>query len=979
MKTVLSKFLRRIRNDDGFTLAEVMVAFSVLAIIGTAATFALVNSTGIISNNETKDAATQYVRDYMESAKAVEYSLLGFSTGDSTAASTVIRGGSNYPQVRASGMTTSANGLAPRVTESIDGKTYNIYTYIYWTDGSAPSNPLTAYEQKTVEVEVWESGALVAAGQFVRTPTVAESAATGGAVNADLINEGQMKPEEPSIVTSLFGDDDRRVRVEFSAAYATSYTLQYRIGNGAWVSVTDSSFSDTLIDPKVYNSIVFPQGSEVTFKVVGVNSAGNGAPGTTTVSIPAGIPPAPTVFTQQNNNNTVKIYWAPVQYADTYSVNYTINGVDQGSYTVSDPTQFMTSAHNPGDNLVVTVTGYNGGTAGAPGTASLTLANMTPAAPVISYEINKDAMNVSWPPVDNATQYQVFWTINGVAQPVETTSAKTVVLDGYSRGDNITVKVRAGNSAGSFGPYSNIITYVANWTVPAAPVPTRTITQSGTDFIFNATWPSVPNAAYYEIYYIAGSGKYSSDISQWKMDSISTTSWDFKLTVGTPIYVKIKAYSAEGFASEFSTTLTGYKSDQTPAQITTTNVYQFKQSIESTNTSSEAIYSWNSVPYAVQYELRIKDDNGVWTEQLYTTSLSYKINLPRNSYNEVQVRGVSITGLTGVWSDSLIYSRGPSTPPSLSTNNTTGASRINAVWGSVIGAEEYELEYYVNYGTGGQEGPYTWSTVQTGAGNIDFNMNVDQGDRITVHARAKSDLGNGPWSSWVISDYATFDADVTANQPTYAEGDSGGTWSYNGGANCSEDNLVKQMRYQMDYGNNDTNTSYANNDTGWSQNFGYDLYPTGYVADRCANTVTGQVGGSGGWSAGYKGHRGANVGNPNTWNNNSKLRFAQIVKRVYPYSGYDSTDWNNFQFRNPGYGLYSEYSKAMQQAMNRHGDGATSSTDGFWGPDSTRKIVDAHKDWCYLSGVSESSQTFSSGVWNPLQTCWNMKVETDQM
>jgi len=165
MKTVLSKFLRRIRNDDGFTLAEVMVAFSVLAIIGTAATFALVNSTGIISNNETKDAATQYVRDYMESAKAVEYSLLGFSTGDSTAASTVIRGGSNYPQVRASGMTTSANGLAPRVNRKHRWK--KPITSTHTSTGLMVQHlqtPSPHMNRKLLKVEVWESGALVAAG-----------------------------------------------------------------------------------------------------------------------------------------------------------------------------------------------------------------------------------------------------------------------------------------------------------------------------------------------------------------------------------------------------------------------------------------------------------------------------------------------------------------------------------------------------------------------------------------------------------------------------------------------------------------------------------------------------------------------------------------------------------------------------------------------------------------------------------------------
>ena len=93
MKKILNFLREKRNNEEGFTLAEVLVAAGLFAMIGTASAYFLVNSTRTISYNESKDNATQYVRDYIETVKAVEYNKLGFDPSTSSVPASVERNG----------------------------------------------------------------------------------------------------------------------------------------------------------------------------------------------------------------------------------------------------------------------------------------------------------------------------------------------------------------------------------------------------------------------------------------------------------------------------------------------------------------------------------------------------------------------------------------------------------------------------------------------------------------------------------------------------------------------------------------------------------------------------------------------------------------------------------------------------------------------------------------------------------------------
>ncbi len=174
----MNKLMKNLKSDEeGFILLEVIVAMVLLAVVGTFSVYFLATSVQTVSANESRNNATQYVRDYVETVKAVEYKKIGFFPS-AYVPSTIQRDGVFYETVKRTGTPAADSGLYPRTTETVDSYQYTIYTYIYWTDGTAPTDS-KKYEQKTVEIEVWLDNSKVASAQITLTPSPAEIPVNG--------------------------------------------------------------------------------------------------------------------------------------------------------------------------------------------------------------------------------------------------------------------------------------------------------------------------------------------------------------------------------------------------------------------------------------------------------------------------------------------------------------------------------------------------------------------------------------------------------------------------------------------------------------------------------------------------------------------------------------------------------------------------------------------------------------------------------
>ncbi len=915
MKQLFNYFKRTTKSEEGFTLAEVLVAMGLFAIIGTASAYFLVNSTQTISSNENKDNATQYVRDYIETVKAVEYNKLGFDPSNAAVPTRVERNGFFFDTVTQTGLTTDVNGLSPRKTETVEAFQYTVYTYIYWTDGTAPTVS-TAYEQKTVEVEVWLDGKKLSSAQFVRTPTAAERPVAGGVVNSDAVAEGQKTPEEPTILVTLQGADDNIVRLEFTANYAKDYLLEYQVNGGTWGTYYDNSFANSTIDPKVYVTPQFPDGANITFRITGINSNGSGNPGSVNVIIPSAKPAAPTVFLNQYNDNTVRIYWGAVQYADSYLVQYTVNGGAAKTKTTLG-TEVTTEALSPGDVLAVTVTGYNGATVGYPSNVSLTLVNKTPAAPVLA-PLDQRMNNVAatWPSVANAVKYEVYYTVNGAGGTTVPTTDNAAILENFTNNNVISAKVRAANSANSWSAWSNIRSLTINLNVPSTPVISGVM--DTTAKTYTMTWPATSDTAGYIVY---SSKTNSSTLSTWDFANTNTRTETYTVQVGEPLYFKVKAVSPAGVESAMSNTLTALIPDQKPGKITTT-AYASANGIPNynftdTQSGDKHTYTWDPVPYAVEYEVYYIDALGGSWKSTTISSAEYIAVENVNTYFRIMVRGVSITGLKGDWGTQFSFQRGPDTPTSFSTTGQQG--QVYASWGAGTGATYYQVQYVVNNGTAGATW-YWWDSTGTPT-SVTFNANVNEGDRYDGHIRSVSAYGVSAWSPYSAT-YATMRGvgipSVSANPHT-----SGGLYDWPDLA-CDTGSTAYYQSYETYWQPWKTNSYYL-------ESFSYGYGGSSATRQKCVNNYTGiESIGTHRWdTVGYR------LLANNSWNWNMWMRLQQATS----FSAPPGTNYGRPN-QYTTYAAYSFDSKVLQNWMNSHDNGVYGDivADGYWGPATTLKL-----------------------------------------
>ena len=168
---------RATREEDGFTLVELMVGLLLMAIVLTAllpAFFGSMKATTATNNRSTANglavAATEQIR-------SVPYYEVGYTTTPSQCQNpNDPQNPDKSPVVLASGSTTPLTAVT---TQTISGITYTTVRCLYWIDSSVSSDTL-AYKQSVVTVS-WTSNGVT--GQVVQTSALypgGESTYTSG-------------------------------------------------------------------------------------------------------------------------------------------------------------------------------------------------------------------------------------------------------------------------------------------------------------------------------------------------------------------------------------------------------------------------------------------------------------------------------------------------------------------------------------------------------------------------------------------------------------------------------------------------------------------------------------------------------------------------------------------------------------------------------------------------------------------------------
>lgn len=148
------RWRERARDDDGFSLVEVLIGavVSLLALAGLAQT--LMATAASQGSSERSVTASQFAAQEIEKIQAMQWELVGLYTADGPPSSVVVDGVSK-PTVQLAG-SPPASGYRPLPTQSVrvQGTTYTLTTAIVWDDSAVHPPVAPDGSRKRILVDV---------------------------------------------------------------------------------------------------------------------------------------------------------------------------------------------------------------------------------------------------------------------------------------------------------------------------------------------------------------------------------------------------------------------------------------------------------------------------------------------------------------------------------------------------------------------------------------------------------------------------------------------------------------------------------------------------------------------------------------------------------------------------------------------------------------------------------------------------------
>ena len=348
-----------------------------------------------------------------------------------------------------------------------------------------------------------------------------------------------------------------------------------------------------------------------------------------------------------------------------------------------------------------------------------------PAAPVVSCTADADSITWSWPGVAGATKYQTRYHLAGFGYSSwEEQTSNSRSYDELSGGDQLTLQVQAGNTAGWSGTDSATCT-----TIPGAP--SVSCTADADSVTWN--WLIVAGATEYR------TSPDDSDDSTWSTPVGRSQSSD-DLSAGASLTLYVQAGNASGWSSSGSATCTTIPG---------------APSVSCTADADSITWSWGSVTGATKYQTRYHLAGfgySSWEEQTSTS----------NSYDELsggvqltlQVQAGNATGWSGT--DSAACTTIPAAP---SVSCTADADSITFTWLAVGGATKYRAAH-----------PLAEWAEQTGRSKTFDDLSA--GTTLVLIVQA----GNA--SGWSGSDFATCTTIPAAPSVSCSSTSTSITWSW---------------------------------------------------------------------------------------------------------------------------------------------------------------------------------------------------------
>lgn len=176
---MLTRIKRRLDADDGISLIEVLVAFTLLAVVLSASANSMISSFAAINGAESRTRATALANELLENMRSVPWEEVGFFADESPPSGAVlvdIDGVSTRPS-SCTATPIPAGCRVLRVQETRDG--YTVSRFVEWQD-NALTEGAEDYKRLVVTLEWVDRGTIprTISAETVRSPEPDEQAAS---------------------------------------------------------------------------------------------------------------------------------------------------------------------------------------------------------------------------------------------------------------------------------------------------------------------------------------------------------------------------------------------------------------------------------------------------------------------------------------------------------------------------------------------------------------------------------------------------------------------------------------------------------------------------------------------------------------------------------------------------------------------------------------------------------------------------------
>jgi len=473
------------------------------------------------------------------------------------------------------------------------------------------------------------------------------------------------------------------------------------------------------------------------------------------------LPPAIPIDLRSIDKTTdsVTLEWDAVDNATSYEIQYRKSG-DEGWTNVpveGTSTTISSLAANTVYEFQVLAVNTDGKSDWSK-SISVTTDRIKLAAPtnLTVDECTTTTLTISWTGVENAEGYGIQWAtdedfdyITGTGQ----SNATFFEITDLSASTIYYVRVMATTKAEGFEnsewSQPKIFTTAEPEYVPLAPPDNLAVSDKTTDSI-TLKWDAVDNATGYEVQYRKTGDE---DGTVVPVSGTSTTVTD--LDDDTVYEFQVRAVNAIS-ESEWSVSIFETTDAIPPEPLETPMGLRVIG-----KTSGTITLSWNSVSGATGYEVRYRDNDGLWKmEDVVVTGTSAVVsNLVSETLYEFQVRAKK-DGSCSDWSESVFEITSATIPGDLhDSDKTTDSVTLN--WNIIPGATSYEIRYRIVSASGSTQ----WSAdnVTTTDTTVTITgLDPDTTYEFQMRSRGTGSANSG-WSAGIlVTTYAEYSV-VTAS------------------------------------------------------------------------------------------------------------------------------------------------------------------------------------------------------------------------